>query len=620
MRKLSLKKRFILLLGVIGVVFFSILIFTITSFKRVQYLNASETSINQLTKLLLEIRKDEKDFIFKETINPEYFISGQSQYITAIDQKIKQSIALSERLMNEDFIIHSSEFEKLKESKKLIESYSDLMTKIEVKIGERGFKDWGLEGILRKAVHNIEAEVKSIKSDKAMSHMLTLRRNEKDYIIRNDLSYFESFNKNIDLFKSSIQNFGFDKSNSEKVLKLLDTYQNSFKALVDIEKELGYTDDEGLLKELHHDINKLEPLLQSTKDAVSVIIKKEIRKDIIILIGFILFGSSMVLIISIATLRSVYKNLGAEPLIVARVIENISNGNLDTFDHRNYRGIMGSMQRMVSKLRNIMIGINNGAENISVASSKFNMASQYLSQGAVEQAASLEEVSSTMEQMAANISSYREIANKTEIISGEAYKSILGLQTNANRAISANKSILEKTNLINDISAQTNILSLNASIEAARAGSLGKGFAVVAAEVRSLAEKSKFASEEIIHASQESYDLTKKAGEEMFNTLPKIENTSKLIQEIALASLEHDNGANMVNTAIMQLNEVAQQNANSAEQLSLGSEELALQAEQLKKLISYFNLSQGQSLDDIEIKKSLNFNILDFKQILKLRS
>jgi len=620
MRKLSLKKRFILLLGVIGVVFFSILIFTITSFKRVQYLNASETSINQLTKLLLEIRKDEKDFIFKETINPEYFISGQSQYITAIDQKIKQSIALSERLMNEDFIIHSSEFEKLKESKKLIESYSDLMTKIEVKIGERGFKDWGLEGILRKAVHNIEAEVKSIKSDKAMSHMLTLRRNEKDYIIRNDLSYFESFNKNIDLFKSSIQNFGFDKSNSEKVLKLLDTYQNSFKALVDIEKELGYTDDEGLLKELHHNINKLEPLLQSTKDAVSVIIKKEIRKDIIILIGFILFGSSMVLIISIATLRSVYKNLGAEPLIVARVIENISNGNLDTFDHRNYRGIMGSMQRMVSKLRNIMIGINNGAENISVASSKFNMASQYLSQGAVEQAASLEEVSSTMEQMAANISSYREIANKTEIISGEAYKSILGLQTNANRAISANKSILEKTNLINDISAQTNILSLNASIEAARAGSLGKGFAVVAAEVRSLAEKSKFASEEIIHASQESYDLTKKAGEEMFNTLPKIENTSKLIQEIALASLEHDNGANMVNTAIMQLNEVAQQNANSAEQLSLGSEELALQAEQLKKLISYFNLSQGQSLDDIEIKKSLNFNILDFKQILKLRS
>jgi methyl-accepting chemotaxis protein len=137
---------------------------------------------------------------------------------------------------------------------------------------------------------------------------------------------------------------------------------------------------------------------------------------------------------------------------------------------------------------------------------------------------------------------------------------------------------------------------LNAAVEAARAGEHGKGFAVVAAEVRKLAERSKLAAEEIVGLTQQSYDLTNGAGEVMANTVPHVEKTTKLIQEISASSLEQNNGADQVNAAIQQLNDVTQQNASSAEELAANAEELAAQAEQLNNLVSFFKTTDYQRL------------------------
>lgn len=281
-------------------------------------------------------------------------------------------------------------------------------------------------------------------------------------------------------------------------------------------------------------------------------------------------------------------------------IKLIAEGDIDIeinkIDSQNELGILNnSLADLLENLQNIIVEIETNAMNLQSASQQISNASQQLSQGASEQASSVEEISSTMEEIAANISSNTENAQQTEKISKEAYSGIMEVATKAKKANEANKTILEKITVVNDIAFQTNILALNAAVEAARAGEQGKGFAVVAAEVRKLAEKSKVAAEEIVGLTQESYNLASGAGDVMEATVPKIQNTSQLVQEISSASLEQNNGAEQVNSAIQQLNSVTQQNATSAEELSSNAEELAAQADQLKQSIAYFKLNNKKT-------------------------
>jgi len=597
MKSISLKQSFILLISSITIIFFAILVFTYLSFRQVQYLDLTETNIHLLVKVLLEIRKDEKDFLFRESINPEYFKSGKSKYLESINKKIKTASELCTLLLEDNYIKKTTAKIHLEESAALIKRYAGIFSSIENKVKIRGYKDWGMEGDLRNSIHKLESMIKELKSDKAMVLMLTLRRNEKDFIIRHDLSYVTSFNENLQKFKESIKSLNISKEKSNDISKLLTEYQKYFVALVEINEEIGLKENVGLLGNLLENVNKLEPLLEKSKETISEVINIQIRNGILMLLIFILSGTSISIIISISIIRSVYKILGGEPKIVAGLMEEIANGNLDVSFNKDvkYTGLMESAKNMVEKLRAIISGIILGSENIYNASGKLNATSQQLSQGAYEQASSVEEISSTMEQMAANISNNSESALQTEIMSKDATNSILDVANRSKKAIEANQTILKKITVINDIAFQTNILALNAAVEAARAGVHGRGFAVVAIEVRKLAERSKQASDEIVQLTHESYNLTSETGEVMMKTIPKVENTGKLIHEIAISSLEHENGAMLVSNAIQQLNNVAQQNSFSAEQLSSNAEELIAQAEQLKNLTSFFNTISKQT-------------------------
>ncbi len=216
--------------------------------------------------------------------------------------------------------------------------------------------------------------------------------------------------------------------------------------------------------------------------------------------------------------------------------------------------------------------------------------SQMLSEGANEQAASLEEISSTMEEITSNIEQNAHNAKVTSQISSKAQVGIREVAVISGNALDANKDIASKINMVTEIAMQTNILALNAAVEAARAGEQGKGFAVVAAEVRKLAERSRQVSEEIVHLTKDNFNLAMSAGTKMQETMPEIEQTGNLVQEIAASSIEQNNGVGQVNMAIQELNSVTQQSASTSEELASSSEELAAQAETLNNLVDFFKM------------------------------
>lgn len=313
------------------------------------------------------------------------------------------------------------------------------------------------------------------------------------------------------------------------------------------------------------------------------------------------FFIAVLIVLIIAGLIALYVGRQiSNPIIkVVESVKRVANGDLQVdidIKAKDEVGMLASsINSMVSKLRSVIHDIMNGSENIAAASIQLSSTSQVLSQGASEQASSVEEVSSTMEEIAANIEQNTENSNQTEIISIEANKGISEVAQRSKASAEANKEISDKITIINDIAFQTNILALNAAVEAARAGEHGKGFAVVAAEVRKLAKRSKVAAEEIVSLAEKSLNLAQGAGEVLEVTIPKVENTTKLVQEISAASVEQNNGAGEVNNAIQQFNNITQQNAAASEQLATSAEEMASQAEQLKGSISFFKTGLSSS-------------------------
>lgn len=254
-----------------------------------------------------------------------------------------------------------------------------------------------------------------------------------------------------------------------------------------------------------------------------------------------------------------------------------------------------ALQKMVDKLREIVESMVAGANNIASASEQTSSTAQQLSQGANEQASSVEEVSSTMEEMSSNIQQNSDNAQETEKIATFSAEGIKRVAASAQNSLISAKNISDKIGIINDIAFQTNILALNAAVEAARAGEHGRGFAVVAAEVRKLAENSKLAANEIVELAKSSVQMTEEGGKQMLAILPEIEKTAKLVQEIAAASLEQNNGGIQINNAIQQLNTITQQNASASEEMASNAEELTSQAEQLRETVSYFKLGSDYS-------------------------
>ncbi|MFY0564566.1 methyl-accepting chemotaxis protein [Archangium lansingense] len=280
---------------------------------------------------------------------------------------------------------------------------------------------------------------------------------------------------------------------------------------------------------------------------------------------------------------------------ISSVATRIANGDLSgALDHRSEDeiGVLADAFRsMRNRLAQVIGQVREGATALSSVASQLSATSQSLSSRASEQAATFEEVTSSLDNMSASIIKNADSSRRVETIASQGAADAEKSSRAVIETVEAMKQIASHISVVQEIAYQTNLLALNAAIEAARAGDHGKGFAVVASQVRKLAEGSQTAAKEISSVASSSVKIAEQSGQLLNALVPSIDTTSHLVKDVAATSSEQSSSVGEINKAMLGLNDVTQQNAAAAEELSSTAEEMAAQAESLLQLVSFFRVS-----------------------------
>jgi methyl-accepting chemotaxis protein len=316
-----------------------------------------------------------------------------------------------------------------------------------------------------------------------------------------------------------------------------------------------------------------------------------------IIVMFIIGSLLCILLTSVVIIVIFNRYITSKIHIILDKLVQIEKGHLSRegleMDSSDEIGLLcAAINNLNGKLREIVESIANGAGKVAENGNNLMEISVRVADGSNQQASAAEEVSSAVEEMVANIDENTENAQQTLKISQEAANGIRQLVDKEQESLKYIREIAEKITIVNDIAFQTNLLSLNAAVEAARAGEHGKGFAVVATEVKRLAERSRIAADEIIDLSGKSVSITTQTHEFMKRLAPEIEQTSQLVQGIAVGSREQNSGAGQINKAIQDLNVVIQENTTTADKMANSSKVLAEEANDLIQTVQYFELSE----------------------------
>jgi len=583
--------------------FFLLGIFFYSSLNEIGNLSKLKYDIKEIETYILKLRKNEKDFLAR--LDLKY----QEKY-----QKNFTSLTSTLQKVSDEFEKNNFDSTKLQELTTILKQYSknfNYIVEVEQHIGLNP-KD-GLYGSLRESVHKLEKVLKKHASYKLQVDMLMLRRAEKDFMLRKDLKYIKKFDTSFAVFLKDNEK----EHLNTQTIKYLHNYKRDFYALVDGYKEIGLNADDAALGTMRNTIHQsdvaLKSLLTFINDAIDT------KETNIITVSIFIF----LLILSIMTLFTylISRKINTQIEKISLSVKNITTNkdlslSIETNEENEISELAQNLNFMFANLREVIDDAKGSSAENSSISHQLSTTSIQVGSNVEASVAIINDTTIKTGHIANKMLNAVEDAknNKEEMLKAnnmlnEARDDILHLTSKVQNAAEAETELasnIEKLSqdmdqvksvllVISDIADQTNLLALNAAIEAARAGEHGRGFAVVADEVRKLAERTQKTLNEInvtinliVQSSnsaseqmgvnstqmQELVELSSEVEHKIDTTTTIVNNatntTDKTVEEFQTTEVD----ISSISAQISEINSISSENARSVEEIASASEHL----------------------------------------------
>ncbi len=591
-KRLRLSQKFNVLIFVIVLILLSIAGRVYYGFKKVRHAHELQSNVEDLHIHMLLLATSEKDFLAQENTNPVFFETGISSFQVNFKSNALKAIEIIQQ-MKQHQLAKNEEIQQAADSMELIlHEYVHLFDSLVIAIRGRGYKNWGQVGIMRKAIHNVEAAIEDWQLGmKYKANMLLLRRHEKDYIIRKDLRYLEKFTEQVRLFHDEVvSNATLSKKMKSDILKLLSDYEHAFYEVIQRDMIIGLNESTGLRGAILEHSHKISPLVESMLMDIRSVSGSVIKSTIVSVLLFIFIGTTIIIAIILLLSGDIKKSIKR----TGKYIEKIGQGDLTTEievqSSDEIAMMLLSLKSMINSLKGTITGIHAVSDSIFSVSEQINQSARTLTKSADEQSGSARLISAQMEKILRGIQQNTNHAQQAGEISKEASNGMKEVHKASKKSLIGVNKIAQKMSVITDIAFQTHLLALNAAVEAARAGEHGKGFTTVSREVQKLAERSNQAATEIMELLNQSTLTTKEASTIIDTMMPEVEKTTGMVLEIIQAGQKQQSGAQHVDEAIRIMNNITGENATSASELSTKAGHLAQQAHNLKTSVSFFRI------------------------------
>jgi methyl-accepting chemotaxis protein len=586
-------------------------------------LSTASSSIVEIEKKVLELRTEEKDFLHRnDTVYIEKFKHSMND-ILAYMAEVR--VALEHQDMNVDAL---DDFENNLNDYKTI--FNEI-TALKIEIGLT--PESGLYGDLRSAVKKVETVLSDNAEDALLVAMLQLRRSEKDFMLRRDPKYVQAFDDGIGRFLAQVQQSTLPFSDKEQLSADIKDYRVNFNNLVNKEVLFGLSEQDGKMAELRDKIYQTDNDTVTLREETLAEIEHGKNQAFIIGLSIFLLIAAVLCIFTYLIIRSIIKPVQDITYVISSIEKSKDlSMRCDESGNDEISKIAYHFNQMVMTFQELIQQVDESVTAMNESCQELSRNAMTASKGVLRQLNETDMVATAVTEMGATID---EIAKNTELAASKASQTHenaqsgqQGVELTVQKITLLAKQLADSASVVTElerdsvtigsvldvirgIADQTNLLALNAAIEAARAGEQGRGFAVVADEVRTLALRTQTSTQEItsiistlqarthsiVELMQESQQQGRESAEQaaiagdVLRTITNdVTNIMDMSTQIAAAIEEQSMVAAEVGKNVVVIRDIADESSQAAEENAAASEDVRVRAKALHEAVSQFRV------------------------------